>query len=395
MRNSTTSIITSHAGRLPIPPGCEDLPWRIHRGEAVDEGDIEQAVADVVRRQADIGIGCIGDGEFWKARTIAYYGSHLSGIETRPLKPGEVATTRNHTRERDEFRGFYADMDRLGTLFFVPGEKPMPPDRERMIASGPIKAKGTGAIDRELRVFKAALAQAGRTVDEAFFCVIAPGWLDHFIYNEYYRSDEEFLFALAEALREEYRAVVNAGFILQIDDPGLVDWWDMIKPAISVAEYRKFAKVRVDAINHALAGIPEEKVRYHLCWGSWHGPHTHDLPLEHITDLLLEVKAQAYSFEAANVRHEHEWKVWRNVKLPAGKYLMPGVVSHATNLVEHPEVVADRILNFANVVGRENVIAGTDCGLGTRVHAEIAWAKLDTLVKGAALATKALWPSGK
>jgi 5-methyltetrahydropteroyltriglutamate--homocysteine methyltransferase len=167
----------------------------------------------------------------------------------------------------------------------------------------------------------------------------------------------------------------------------------MIKPAVSVAEYRRFAKVRVDAINHALAGIPEEKVRYHLCWGSWHGPHTHDLPLEHITDLLLQVKAQAYSFEAANVRHEHEWKVWRNVKLPAGKILMPGVVSHATNLVEHPEVVADRILNFANVVGRENVIAGTDCGLGTRVHTEIAWAKLDTLVKGAALASKALWPA--
>ena len=273
------------------------------------------------------------------------------------------------------------------------GEKPLPPDRERMVATGPIKAKGTTAIDRELDAFKAAIARAGTKVEEAFFCVIAPGWLDHFIFNEHYRSEEEFIFALAEALRAEYRAVVDAGFILQVDDPGLPDWWDMIKPAISVAEYRdRFARLRIDALNHALEGIPEEKVRYHLCWGSWHGPHTHDLPLEHITDLMLQVKAQAYSFEAANVRHEHEWKVWKDVGLPDGKLLMPGVVSHATNLVEHPELVANRIVRFAEVVGRENVIAGTDCGLGTRVHAEIAWAKLAALVEGARLASKALWP---
>ncbi len=280
----------------------------------------------------------------------------------------------------------------MGTLFFVPGEKPLPPDRERMIATGPIRAKGTEAIDRELAAFKAAIARAGTKVDEAFFCVIAPGWLDHFIFNEYYKTEEEFIFALAEALREEYRAVVDAGFVLQVDDPGLPDWWDMIKPAISVAEYcDRFAKLRIDALNHALEGIPEAKVRYHLCWGSWHGPHTHDLPLEHITDLLLRVNAQTYSFEAANVRHEHEWKVWKDVELPDGKMLMPGVVSHATNLVEHPELVADRIMRFAEVVGRENVIAGTDCGLGMRVHAEIAWAKLAALVEGARLASKALW----
>jgi 5-methyltetrahydropteroyltriglutamate--homocysteine methyltransferase len=282
-------------------------------------------------------------------------------------------------------------MDRMGTLFFTPGEKPMPPDRVRMIATGPVKAKGTQAINRELAAFKAAIARSGSRAGEAFFCVIAPGWLDHFIYNEYYRTDEEFIFALAEALRDEYRAVVNAGFVLQIDDPGLVDWWDMIKPAVSVAEYRKFAKLRIDAINHALAGIPQDKVRYHLCWGSWHGPHTHDLPLQHITDLLLQVNAQTYSFEAANVRHEHEWKIWKDIRLPDGKMLLPGVVSHATNIVEHPELVADRILRFAQVVGRENVIAGTDCGLGTRVHAEIAWAKLRVLVEGAQLASKALW----
>ena len=226
-------------------------------------------------------------------------------------------------------------------------------------------------------------------MDETFFCVIAPGWLDHFIYNEYYKTDEEFIFALADALREEYLAIVNAGFILQIDDPGLVDWWDMLKPALSVDEYRdKFARLRIDAINHALKGIPEDRVRYHLCWGSWHGPHTHDLPFEHIVGLMLQVKAQCYSFEAANVRHEHEWKLWNDVKLPDGKMILPGVVSHSTNLVEHPELVAERIVRFAGAVGRENVIAGTDCGLGGRVHAEIAWAKLGALVEGARLASK-------
>jgi 5-methyltetrahydropteroyltriglutamate--homocysteine methyltransferase len=221
--------------------------------------------------------------------------------------------------------------------------------------------------------------------------VLAPGWLDHFIFNEFYKAEEEFLFALADALREEYRAVVAAGFVLQIDDPGLPDWWDMLKPEPTVEAYRKFARLRIDAVNHALMDIPEDRVRYHLCWGSWHGPHTHDLPLEHIIDLILEVKAQTYSFEAANVRHEHEWRLWQNVKLPTGKMLMPGVVSHATNLVEHPQLVADRILRYAEIAGRENVIAGTDCGLGGRVHADLAWAKLHTLVEGARLASKSLW----
>jgi len=237
------------------------------------------------------------------------------------------------------------------------------------------------------------IARSGAKVEEAFVAVLAPGWLDHFIFNEYCKTEEEFLFALADALREEYRAVVAAGFVLQIDDPGLPDWWDMLKPEPTIEAYRKFARLRIDAVNHALVGIPEEKVRYHLCWGSWHGPHTHDLPLEHIIDLILEVKAQTYSFEAANVRHEHEWRVWQKAKLPAGKMLMPGVVSHATNLVEHPALVADRILRYAKIVGRENVVAGTDCGLGGRVHADLVWAKLRTLVEGARLASTSLWTS--
>ena len=394
MKRSSDRIRTTHAGRLPVAPGCEDLPFRLFRGEAPDPAVIEAGIAHVVGRQLDLGVDCIGDGEFWKARNFAYYGRHLTGIETRPLRPGETASTRTSTRERDEFPAFYRDIDATGTIFHVPGEKPMPPERVRMIATGPVKSKGTAALAQEIEAFKAAIARAGRAVDEAFFCVIAPGWLDHFIYNEYYKSDEEFIFALAAALREEYQAVVNAGLILQIDDPGVVDWWDMLKPALSVEDYcKRFARLRIEAVNHALAGIPEDRVRYHLCWGSWHGPHTHDLPFVHIIGLMLQVRAQAYSFEAANVRHEHEWKLWNDTKLPDGKILVPGIVSHATNLVEHPELVAERILRFAGAVGRDNVIAGTDCGLGGRVHAEIAWAKLGALVEGARLASTKLWGS--
>ena len=395
MQKSATRIRTSHVGRLPPPKGWEDMPARLANAEVIDSGEIASrvvpAIAETVRKQVEIGIDCINDGEFWTSRSLAHYTAHFSGLEVRRVKPGEPPTTRHSTRERDEFRDFYADMDKLGTLFFVPGEKPVPPMTERVVARGPVKSKGPQAINREIDTFKAAIDRAGSKVDEAFIAVLAPGWLDHFIFNEYYKTDEEFLFALAEAVGEEYRAVVAAGFVLQIDDPGLPDWWDMIKPEPTVEDYRKFARLRIEAVNHALAGIPEERVRYHLCWGSWHGPHTHDLPLEHIIDLILTVKAQTYSFEAGNVRHEHEWRAWQAVKVPPGKMLMPGVVSHATNLVEHPQLVADRILRYAAIVGRENVIAGTDCGLGGRVHAELAWAKLGALVEGARLASTNLW----
>ena len=395
MQKSTTRIRTSHVGRLPPPKGWEDMPARLANAEVIDGGEIAShvvpAIAETVKKQVEIGIDCINDGEFWTARSLAHYAAHFTGLEARPVKLGEPPTTRHSTRERDEFRDFYADMDKLGTLFFVPGEKPMPPMTERVIARGPVKSRGPQAINREIDAFRAAIDRSGSKVEEAFIAVLAPGWLDHFIFNEYYNTDEEFLFALAEAVREEYRAVVSAGFVLQIDDPGLPDWWDMIKPEPTVEEYRKFAKLRIEAVNHALVGIPEEKVRYHLCWGSWHGPHTHDLPLEHIVDLVLAVKAQTYSFEAGNVRHEHEWRAWQAVKVPPGKILMPGVVSHATNLVEHPQLVADRILRYTAIVGRENVIAGTDCGLGGRVHSELAWAKLRALVEGAQLASKNLW----
>src|SRR5579871_4247139 len=351
MLRSTTRIRTSHVGRLPPPKGWDEMPARLANAEITDPATIARqvvpAIAETVRRQAEIGIDCVGDGEYWTARSFAHYQAHFTGLEVRPLKPGEPPTTRHSTRERDEFPDFYGDCDRAGTLFLVPGEKPTPPITERVVARGPIASKGPAAIRRQIDAFKAAIAASG--------------------------------------------AVVEAGFILQIDDPGLPDWWDMLKPEPSVAEYRRFARLRIDAVNRALSGIPEDRVRYHLCWGSWHGPHTHDLPLEHIIDLILEVKAQTYSFEAANVRHEHEWRLWQQAKIPDGKMLMPGVVSHATNLVEHPQLVADRIRRFVDIVGRENVIAGTDCGLGGRVHADLVWAKLKTLAEGARLASQAAW----
>jgi 5-methyltetrahydropteroyltriglutamate--homocysteine methyltransferase len=259
-----------------------------------------------------------------------------------------------------------------------------------MVANGPIQGRATDAIKREVKVFSDAL-KAADGAEEAFICVFAPGWLDHHIVNEHYATYEAFMFAVADALRDEYRAVIEAGFILQIDDPGVADAWDMIKPEPSIAEYRRHLKIRIDALNHALTGIPEDRVRHHFCWGSWHGAHTHDLPLKEVIDLVLEVRAQAYSFEAGNVRHQHEWTVWKDIMLAPGKIIVPGVVSHATNIVEHPELVAQRIKTFADIVGRENVVAGTDCGLGGRLHDDLVWAKLSALAEGARLASKALW----
>jgi 5-methyltetrahydropteroyltriglutamate--homocysteine methyltransferase len=376
MRRSEAAIRTTHAGRLPPV--------------APFETDLTQRVAGVVRKQIELGIDCVGDGEFWNGRNFHYYAQQFGGVTARPLRPGERASGREATRERDRLPTLYADMDRVGTMFCVPGEEPRFSPPTKMVVTGPLKARATDAIRREIEVFKAALQAAGGA-EEAFICVFAPGWLDHHIFNEYYATDEEFVFALADAMREEYRAVVDAGFILQIDDPGFMTSWDMIKPEPSIAAYRRYLKLRIDALNHALAGIPEERVRHHFCWGSWHGAHIHDLPLKEVVDLIFDVRAQAYSFEAGNVRHQHEWQIWKDVSLPEGKFIVPGVVSHATNLVEHPELIAQRIKNFSAAVGAKNVVAGTDCGLGSRLHEDLVWAKLAALADGARLASKALW----
>ena len=394
MKTSAQKIRTTHCGRLPTPAGFEELAFRLAGGK-VSADDVAArvvpTVADVVKRQVAIGIDCIGDGEYWSGLGVKWYDQQMSGLSTRPLKPGEVSAMRESTRERDTFRTLYADMDRVGTIACIPGERPIPRQQERMIVSGPVKSKGTDTTKRQLACFKEAIAKSGVANDEAFVPALAPGWLDHFIYNEYYKTDEEFVYALADAMADKYRAIADAGFILQIDDPGIATSWDMIKPEPSLADYRKYITIRIEALNHALAGIPAEKVRYHWCWGSWHGAHVNDISLKHIVDIALKVKAQTYSFEAANVRHEHEIGVWKDVKLAPGTILMPGVISHATNIVEHPELVARRLVDWAGIVGRENVLGGADCGMGGRVHGEIGWAKLGALAEGAALATKTLW----
>ncbi len=392
MKRSDRRILASHAGSLPRPEALLELNRPKLIGEAYDEKlyaeRLSAAVEEICRKQAELGVDVINDGEFGKASLGAidygawssYAWARLSGWE--PGEPGRLPALAGR-RDRQKFAEFYAELDATSfrSSSSLGGRPP--------VFTGPIVYVGQQAVRADLANFKAALAKV--TAEEGFITAVAPGSFAR-RQNRYYNSDEAFLYALAEALREEYQAIVEAGFVLQLDDPGLPDTWDMASPEPSVADYRKFAELRVEALNHALRDLPEERIRYHICWGSWHGPHTTDLPLKHIVDVLLKVRAGAFSIEAGNVRHEHEWKVWRDVKLPDGKILIPGVVSHATNVVEHPEVVADRILNFAEVAGRENVIAGTDCGLGGRIHPQLVWAKLEALVAGARLATRGLWP---
>jgi len=388
MKRSTARILTTHAGVLAGPPEFADIDLQVRTGKPYDMQTYEalrrSSIVKTVRRQAEVGIDIVSDGELGKSRGYPYYSQRITGIEQRALKPGEVPVTVRRSREREAFGEFYEYLQKIDTRLAVP-------PGTRLICNGPLVHKGLGKLQDELDTFRAALA--GVKAEEAFFPVIAPGWLDHFMFNEHYPSDEAFIFAIAEILRPEYKGVVDAGFLLQVDDPGLPDAWPTFIPAPSIEEYRRYAAIRIEALNYALEGIPEAKVRYHVCWGSHHGPHTEDIPLKHIVDLMLKVRAQAYSLEAANARHEHEWKLWREVKLPEGKILIPGVVSHATNVIEHPEVVADRIVRYAGVVGRENVIAGSDCGMGGRVHPQIGWAKLRALSEGAAIASRELWPS--
>jgi 5-methyltetrahydropteroyltriglutamate--homocysteine methyltransferase len=385
MKRSTNRILTTHAGRLDGPRDLMVLAREMMGGRVVDvdalKPQLENGIVDVIRKQAHAGIDVVSDGELSKFGfgSVTYYGRRLTGLATRPLKPGEAPFMALQTNERIEFADFYKELQ------FIPSAP------ERAICNAPITYIGPQEIQKEIALFKSALAGAKSSVEETFMCVLSPGWLEHFFYNEYYSTEEEYVFALADAIKHEYKAIVDAGLVLQIDDPALPDTYDMIVPSPTIEEYRKFAEVRVEALNHALQGIPEDRVRYHICWGSWHGPHTHDLPLKHVVDLMLKVRAGAYSVEAANPRHEHEWKVWKGVKLPEGKLLIPGVVSHASNVVEHPELVADRIIQYAKLVGRENVVAGTDCGMGLRVHPQIAWAKLKALSEGAELASKELW----
>ena len=420
MERSDARILTTHAGALPRPDDL--LALNAERAESFQRTPdatgsatahrqlLRGAVQEVVNRQTQLGIDVVNDGEFGKTmRTRLDYGAWISyvierftGFEDadesgrgrpsdRPFNDATITPgSFQNRRDRQAFPDVYADIDRE---MFAGGPRPM----GRPIV-GKVTYRGHDALQADIENLRAALDSSDvlsafrRTTGDAFMTSPAPGTFGR-DQNRYYKTQEEFLFAIADALRVEYAAITDAGFILQIDDPGMAENWDAMDPSVTLEEYRAYARLCIDALNHALAGIPEERVRYHMCWGSWHGPHLTDIPLRDVVDLLLTVRAGAYSLEAGNVRHEHEWKVWRDVKLPDGKMLIPGVVSHATNVVEHPELVADRILQYAQLVGRENVIAGTDCGLGGRIHASLAWAKLRSLVEGARRASQQLWPS--
>ncbi|HLF80071.1 MAG TPA: cobalamin-independent methionine synthase II family protein [Dehalococcoidia bacterium] len=387
MKRSTDRILTTHAGRLA---GGRELA-QMARNTPDFKDWVRNEMKAAVDKQIAIGLDSISDGEFGKYGGFDYYSKRMSGLAQRPVQPGEPAIMSQNTNERKAFAEFYADMARGQTVGANAEDmrRWQTVQPQRMICNAPISYTGQAEVKSDIDQFATALQ--GTTPGETFLCVLAPGWIEHSLYNEFYKSDEEFLFAVAEAMSHEYKAIVDAGHVLQLDDPGLPDTYDMIVPAPSIEEYRKFAEIRVDAMNHALRGIPADRVRYHICWGSWHGPHAFDLELKYVVDLMLKVNAEAYSVEAANPRHEHEWRVWKDTKLPDGKILIPGVVSHASNVVEHPELVADRIVQYANLVGRENVIAGTDCGMGGRVHMQVGWAKLQALTEGAALASKELW----
>jgi 5-methyltetrahydropteroyltriglutamate--homocysteine methyltransferase len=385
MRRSTDRILVTHVGALPAP-------LEIWGATDMDETRQLEAVREVVGAQRRAGVDFVNEGELTKGGTwVQFITSRLQGF-----KPAETrgAADRMLLSSRDwvDFSDFYSKGLERGTLFEDSGEAPKSgsADSNRdWTCCGPVAYCGQRVLQREIRLLLESLDDVPAA--DAFLTSTAPMSLEVGRHNEFYKTDEEFLYALAEAMRVEYEAIAAAGLQIQIDDAWLAALWDRIGIPMGLAAYRRYCTLRVEALNHALRNIPESQIRYHLCWGSWHGPHSQDIPLPDIVDVMLSVKAQTYLFEAANVRHEHEACVWETVKLPEGKILAPGVVTHSTVLIEHPELVASRIQRFAGMVGRENVIASTDCGLGLRCHPQIAWAKLRALGDGAKLASQRLW----
>jgi 5-methyltetrahydropteroyltriglutamate--homocysteine methyltransferase len=363
-------IRTTHVGSLPTLDNNGELPV---------------SVDAVVRKQRELGLDLINEGEYTKGGDwLSYVEERFGGFQPRPA-PADEKPLITRGKDREAFADFYRYATERGTLFYTPGEQ-IKRVRPLWFCTGPITYAGQDALRREI----ALLTQFAKP-QEAFLTSTAPGSLEVYRRNEYYKSDEEFVYAIAEAMRVEYETIAGSGVTLQVDDAWLPALWDRIGIRMGIEAFRKYCVVRIEALNHALRNISEDRVRYHLCWGSWHGPHAYDLELKRIVDLLLKVKAHAYLIEGANARHEHEYAVWDEVELPAGKILIPGVVTHSTDVVEHPELVSQRIRRFAKRVGRNNVIAGADCGFGGRSHPQIAWAKLQSLVEGARLASKALY----
>jgi 5-methyltetrahydropteroyltriglutamate--homocysteine methyltransferase len=392
MKRSTERILTTHAGSLPRPAYLIEA-YLAGNGILSPEAAprLTSAVGDVVAEQARAGVDVVNDGEFGKPMLeevdygawATYVYARLSGYEFREPPEPEAAFKQifGQSKDRQDFASFY-----------MSGLDGMNIARRRIrlfpVNTGPIEYTGHAQVQRDIENFKAALR--GTKVEDAFMTAVFTGV--QIGGGDYYKTRDDQAVAIAEAMREEYRAIVAAGLNVQIDDPLLVNVYEMYHSLSGDFDgYRRWAERHVELVNHALEGIPEEKIRYHLCWGSWLGPHSTDLPMRDVVDLLVKVNASQYSFEAANPQHEHEWKVWEGVALPEGRALIPGVVTHKTTILEHPETVADRIVRYASIVGRENVIAGTDCGFGGRTHPQLAWAKLKALAAGAELASRELW----
>ena len=387
MIRSTDRILTMHAGTLPRPTDLRERVMAKSRGEAIDEAaftkDLQQVIGENVKKQIETGIDSVNDGELSKSSFSNYMKERLGGLESRPADPNSPRMGAIGGRDLTAFAEYFetgANRSQAATGQNRVGQT---------VCVGPITYIGQKDLQADIDNFNVGLK--GSKPNETFLPAITPGTVEHWLKNEYYKTAEEFLFAVADALAIEYKSIVDAGFLLQIDDPDLPDAWQ-IHPDMTVPEYRKFAQLRVDALNHALKDIPEESIRFHTCWGSYHGPHQFDIPLADIVDIILNVKAVGYSIEASNPRHDHEWTVWKDVKLQDGKVLIPGVIGHSNDFIEHPELVAQRLVRYANIVGKENVMAGTDCGIGSRVgHAQICWAKFQAMSEGAAIASKELW----
>lgn len=395
MPSNQNRILTTHVGSLVRPPKLVAFLEEIENGRPYDQNAhaacLQESIAEVVRQQAEAGVDIVSDGEFGKTENWAWYvHQRISGFTERPATEDELKDpliARTMGQDFKDFPEFYAE-------YFPTQNLKVRATNLTTVCTGSIRYIGHALVQRDIVNLKAAVAKV--KLEDAFLPLVAPASAFPFFKNEYYKDDESLLFALAEALREEYKAVLDSGLRIQIDDAFLPYTYERIVPPMTLAQYRQWAELRIDALNHALEGLPQERIRYHICWGSWNAPHTHDVPLKDIVDLLLKLRVGGYQFEAANPRHEHEWKVWQTAKLPAGRVLIPGVVSHATNVVEHPELVADRLVRLANIVGRENVMAGTDCGFAQgpftrRVHPTIQWAKLKAQAEGARIATERLW----
>jgi 5-methyltetrahydropteroyltriglutamate--homocysteine methyltransferase len=396
MQRSTDRILTTHVGSLIRPKELLEYILPMQRDEQVDHTAFERAlkgsVKDVVKRQEQAGVDVVSDGEFGKVYSWSQYVlDRMSGFEKKYLEPGATLAFARGSEDRRRFKEFYAEMDgaeRRGRI-----------DRGfDVVCTGPVAYTGQVQLQQDIDNFKAALAAAN--VTEGFLPVAAPASVIPDRENRYYKTEEELAFAIADAMRVEYKAIIDAGLIVQIDDARAAVTYDRMVPPASFDEFHKWLGMYMEALNYAIKGLPEDRIRYHVCWGSWPGPHTNDVPMKKIADLVLSVNCGAYVLEMANPRHEHEWKVWEEFSLPNDRILVPGVVSHATNIVEHPELVSERIVRLAELVGRENVIAGTDCGFAQspaigRVHPTIQWAKLEAIAEGARLASKTLWSRGR